>query len=62
MIVDIECSRCNGLGELVGGTPSQRARFVLLDDLDPDDYADLCPKCGGSGTVEYDPEEEMLDE
>lgn len=59
MIINVECPRCNGTGEVAGGTPNQRARYVHRDDLDPDDYAEACPKCGGSGTVDYDPEDEI---
>lgn len=58
MIVDIECPRCNGNGEVLGGTRNMRSRMVGYDDLNPDDFGEPCPKCGGSGTVEYDPEED----
>jgi DnaJ-class molecular chaperone len=58
MIVDIECPRCNGMGEVLGGTRNMRSRMVGHDDLDPGDFGEPCPKCGGSGTVEYDPEED----
>lgn len=59
MIVDVECDRCNGLGEVMGGTPNTRARYVRRDDLDPSDFGEPCPKCLGSGTVEYDPTNEI---
>ena len=58
MIIDVECPRCNGEGEIAGSTPSVRARYVRFDDMDPGDYAEKCPKCAGSGVVEYDPEED----
>ena len=61
MIIDVECPRCNGMGECHTATPSQRARYVRHDDLSPDDYAEQCPKCAGSGTVDYDPEDEIED-
>lgn len=55
MIIDVECPRCNGMGECHTATPNQRARYVRHDDMSPDDYTESCPKCGGSGTVDYDP-------
>lgn len=61
MLIDVECPRCNGMGEVAGSTPNVRARYVRMDDLNPDDYAEQCPKCGGSGTVDYDPEDEIED-
>ena len=61
MIIDAECPRCNGNGEVLGSTPNVRARYVRLDDLDPGDFGEPCPKCGGSGTVDYDPEDEIED-
>ena len=61
MIVDIECPRCNGLGEVLGGTRNVRSRYVRYDDLNPDDFGEPCPKCGGSGTVDYDLEDEIED-
>lgn len=61
MIIDKECPRCNGIGEVHTATPSQRARYVRYDDLSPDDYTEQCPKCGGSGTVEYDADDEVED-
>lgn len=59
MIVDIECPRCNGNGEVTGSTPNVRARYVHRDDMDPGDFGEPCPKCAGTGVVGYDPEEEM---
>ena len=61
MIVDVECPRCYGLGEVCGVNPNRRSRFVSHDDLSPDDFAVDCPVCLGSGTVEYDPDEEIED-
>ena len=58
MIMDIECPRCNGMGEVTGSTPNVRSRYVGCDDMNPDDFGEPCPKCAGSGTVEYDPEED----
>lgn len=58
MIVDIECPDCNGLGEVMGSTPNVRARYVSRDDLDPGDFGEACANCGGSGTVEYSPEDD----
>ena len=54
MIMIVECPRCNGMGEVLGSTPNVRARYVRHDDMDPGDFGEPCPKCGGSGTVEYD--------
>ena len=62
MIVDVECPRCFGTGEVCGVTPNRRSRFVGSDDLSPDDYTVACPKCLGTGAVEYDPEEECIDD
>ena len=61
MLIDVECPRCNGMGEVAGSTPNVRARYVRRDDLNTDDYTEQCPKCGGSGTVDYDPEYEIED-
>jgi len=61
MMIGAECPRCNGVGEVVGGTPNQRARYVWFDDLDPGDCGELCPKCLGTGVVECDPEDEVED-
>lgn len=62
MIVDVECPRCVGTGEVCGVIPNQRSRFVGDDDLSPDDFTVACPNCLGSGTVEFYPEEECDDE
>ena len=59
MNIDVECPRCNGLGEVMGSTPIVRARYVRHDDLNPGDFAELCPKCLGSGVVDYDPADEI---
>lgn len=61
MIIDTECSRCNGTGEVVASTPNRWSRFVGWDDLYPDDFTEPCPTCGGSGTIECDPENEIGD-
>jgi len=54
MIMIVECPRCNGMGEVLGCTPNVRSRYVARDDMDPGDFGEPCPKCLGSGTVEYD--------
>lgn len=59
MIVDVECPCCNGTGEVLGGTPNVRARYVHYDDLNPDDFGAACPKCGGIGIVSYNPVDEV---
>lgn len=59
MIMDTECPRCNGNGEVNGITPNRRSRFVSHDDLSPDDYTVECPKCLGRGVVDYDPNDEI---
>jgi len=61
MIVDIECPTCNGNGEVQSQSPSRRSRFVSYDDLSPDDFTETCPECGGFGSVEDDPEDEIED-
>lgn len=61
MIVDVECPRCNGSGEVLGATPNVRARYVRYDNLDPSDFGSACPKCGGIGVVSSDPAEEIED-
>jgi len=60
MIIDVECPRCNGFGEMLGGTRNMRSRMVGHDDISPDDFGEPCPKCAGTGVVEYDPEEEAI--
>lgn len=62
MIIDVECPHCNGLGEVIGSTPNVRARYVHRDDMDPSDFGEHCPKCAGTGTVEYDLNEDCDDE
>lgn len=59
MILTTECPRCHGHGEVCGVTPSRRSRFVGMDDLSPDDFTVDCPKCLGTGVVDYDPEDEV---
>lgn len=61
MLIDVECPRCHGEGECHTATPSQRARYVRFDDLSPDDYTEQCPKCGGTGAVEHDLNEDCDD-
>lgn len=61
MIIKKDCPRCNGMGEVLGGTRNMRSRMVRFDDVSPDDFGSLCPKCGGAGTVDYDPEDEIED-
>ena len=58
MIIDVECHRCNGEGEVLGSTPNVRARYVNHDDMDPSDFGEPCPKCGGTGVLELDLEDE----
>lgn len=62
MIIDVECPRCYGNGEVIGSTPNQRARYVRFDDLNPDDYTVPCPKCLGAGVVEHDLNEDCDDD
>ena len=59
MNISTECPRCSGMGEVCGVTPSRRSRFVGYDDLSPDDYTVACPRCLGTGVVDYDPEDEV---
>jgi RecJ-like exonuclease len=59
MIIDVDCPRCGGLGELQCYAVNRRSARVDYDDLDPDDFAKPCDKCGGSGVVAYDPEDEI---
>ena len=61
MIVDIQCLRCNGTGEVLAATPNARARYIRYDDLDPGDFGAACPECGGSGVVSSDPAVEIED-
>ena len=62
MIIDVECPFCNGTGEAMGGTANSRSRLVGRDDLSPDDFAEECPRCGGSGCVAHDLNEDADDE
>lgn len=63
MLIDVECPDCHGNGEVCGVTSSRRSRFVGMDDLSPDDFTVTCPRCLGTGAVEYDLEEmEYCDE
>lgn len=59
MLEDVECPDCNGIGETNAASRSQRSRYVGYDDLSPDDYTEQCPKCGGSGTGQYNVEDEI---
>lgn len=61
MTLTTECPRCNGTGEVLGSTPNVRARYVGHNDMNPDDFGEPCPKCGGEGVVAYDPEAEVED-
>ena len=58
MIKDDCCPSCDGLGKVAGSVPSRQSRFVDYDNLDPDDYAIECERCGGSGVIECDLEDE----
>ena len=58
MIIDVECPRCHGNGEVCGVTPNRRSRFVGSDDLSPDDFTVECPWCLGTGSVAHDLDEE----
>lgn len=62
MIIDVECPTCHGNGEVCGGTPSRRSRFIGRDDLSPDDCCEPCPKCLGAGVVEHDLNEDCDDD
>lgn len=48
-VPDIECTSCNGHGEVCGVNPNRRSRFVGMDDLSPDDFTVECPDCCGNG-------------
>lgn len=56
--MDVECPRCDGMGEVLGATPNVRARYVRFDDLDPGDFGEPCPHCAGTGVVQRDLNEE----
>ena len=62
MIIDVECPRCCGTGEVSGVTPNRRSRFVGHDDLSPDDYTVECPRCLGTGCVAHDLNEDCDDD
>lgn len=62
MIIDVECPRCHGNGEVIGGTPNMRARMIGRDDLDPGDFGEPCPRCAGSGVVAHDLNEDCDDD
>ena len=62
MLINVECPDCHGNGEVCGVEPSSRSRFVGTDDLSPDDYTIICPKCLGMGAVDYDLNEDCDDE
>lgn len=61
VIIDVECSRCNGTGEVLGGTRNARSRYVGHDDICPGDFGEACPRCLGSGVVDYCPDDEIED-
>ena len=61
MIIDVECPRCYGSGEVCGVTPNRRSRFVGYDELSPDDYTVECPRCLGTGCVAHDLNEDCDD-
>jgi hypothetical protein len=46
-VPDVECTTCNGHGEVCGVNPNRRSRFVGMDDLSPDDFTVECQDCGG---------------
>lgn len=46
MIIDVECPRCNGMGEIEVSSEAAMA----------------CPKCLGTGAVEHDLNEDCDDE
>lgn len=48
-VPDIECTTCNGHGEVIGVNPNRRSRFVGMDDLSPDDFTVECTDCAGTG-------------
>lgn len=62
MMIEIECPRCNGNGEVCGVTPNRRSRFVGYDDLSPDDYTVECPRCTGAGYILHDLNEDCDDD
>lgn len=62
MIIDVECPRCHGNGEVCGVNPNRRSRFVGSDDLSPDDYTVECPRCLGTGVVAHDLNEDCYDD
>lgn len=48
-VPDVECTTCNGHGEVCGVNPNRRSRFVGMDDLSPDDFTVECADCAGHG-------------
>ena len=48
-VSDVECTTCNGHGEVIGVNPNRRSRFVGMDDLSPDDFTVECSDCAGNG-------------
>lgn len=48
-VPDVECTTCNGNGEVCGVNPNRRSRFVGMDDLSPDDFTVECSDCAGHG-------------
>ena len=48
-VTDVECTTCNGHGEVCGVNPNRRSRFVGMDDLSPDDFTVECSDCAGHG-------------
>lgn len=52
MIIDIECPFCNGVGRVHSSARNG----------DPMDDGEDCPRCGGSGSVAHDLNEDIDDE
>lgn len=48
-VPDVECTTCNGNGEVCGVNPNRRSRFVGMDDLSPYDFTVECADCAGHG-------------
>ena len=49
-----ECKYCHGTGVVLSTVTSHKSRFVRYDDLDPDDYGEICPVCNGTGVVQVE--------